>query len=78
VTAWKDRHFLKHKTKNMFNTLLEKQAYDAKYNINSLIDDLVTEIHELEEALKILEDKIDDLEEQIEGHKAEWHELKNK
>ena len=62
----------------MFNTLLEKQAYDAKYNINSLIDDLVTEIHELEEALKILEDKIDDLEEQIEGHKAEWHELKNK
>jgi cell division septum initiation protein DivIVA len=78
VTAWKDRHFLKHKTKNMFNTLLEKQAYDAKYDINSLIDDLVTEIHELEESLKKLEDKIDDLEEQIEGHKAEWHELKNK
>ena len=62
----------------MYNTLLEKEAFNAKDDVKSVIDDLMFEINELEEAHEKLEDKIDDLEEQIEGHKAEWHELKNK
>jgi len=62
----------------MYNSLLERQAYDAKDNIKSVIDDLIIEIHELEEAHEKLEDKIEELEEQIEGLKAEWHDLKNK
>jgi len=78
LTAWKDRQFLKTKIKTMYNTLLERQAYDAKDDIKFVIDNLITEIHELEEALEKLEDKIEELEEQIEGLKAEWHDLKNK
>jgi len=78
LTAWKDRQFLKTKTKTMYNTLLERQAYDAKDDIKFVIDDLITEINELEAANEKLEDKIDELEEIIEGLKAEWHDLKNK
>jgi len=62
----------------MYNTLLERQAYDAKDDIKFVIDDLITEINELEAANEKLEDKIDELEEIIEGLKAEWHDLKNK
>jgi len=78
LTAWKDRQFLKTKTKTMYNTLLERQAYDAKEDVKSVIDDLMTEINELEEAHEKLEDKIEKLEDIIEGLKAEWHDLKNK
>jgi predicted nucleic acid-binding Zn-ribbon protein len=78
VTAWKDRHFLKHKTKTMYNTLLERQANDAKDNIKSVIDDLMTEINEIEEAHIKLEDKIDELEDIIILLKAQVQELESK
>ena len=62
----------------MYNTLLERQANDAKDDVKSVIDDLIIEINELEEAHKKLEIKIDILEDQIEGLKSELHYLKNK
>jgi prefoldin subunit 5 len=62
----------------MYNTLLERQASDAKDDINSVIEDLITEIHELEEAHEKLEDKIDELEDIIESLKGKIHELETK
>ena len=62
----------------MYNTILEKQAYDAKDDVKSVIDDLMTEIHELEEAHEKLESKIEELEEIIEGLKARVQELEDK
>ncbi len=44
----------------MYNNFLERQANDAKNDISSVIDDLITEIHELEEAQEKLESKIED------------------
>ena len=61
----------------MYNTLLEKQANDAKDEVRSLIEDLLTEINELEEAHEKLEDKIDELEDVIILLKAQIHELEN-
>jgi DNA-binding ferritin-like protein len=72
------RQILKTKTKTMYNTLLEKQAFNAKDDVKSVIDDLIIEIHELEEAYEKLINKIEILEEEIEGLKAELHYLKNK
>lgn len=62
----------------MYNKLLERQATDAKDEVKSVIDDLVTEIHELEEAHEKLEDKIDELEDVIILLKARLHELESK
>jgi prefoldin subunit 5 len=62
----------------MYNTLLERQADNAKNDISSVIDDLITEIHELEEAHEKLESKIDELEDIIEGLKAQVLELEVK
>jgi uncharacterized small protein (DUF1192 family) len=62
----------------MYNTLLEKEAFNAKDNVKSVIDDLIIEIHEFEEAHFKLKDKIEILEDEIEGLKAELHYLKNK
>ena len=61
----------------MYNTLLEKQANDAKDDVKSVIEDLLTEINELEEAHEKLEDKIDELEDVIILFKAQIHELEN-
>ena len=62
----------------MYNTVLEKQANDAKDEVRSLIEDLLTEIHELEEAHEKLEDKIDELEDVIILLKATINELESK
>jgi phage shock protein A len=62
----------------MYNTRLEKQANDAKDDINSIVNDLITEIHELEEAHEKLEGKIDELEDIIEGLKGRIYELESK
>jgi prefoldin subunit 5 len=62
----------------MYNTLLERQADNAKNDISSVIDDLITEIHELEEAHEKLESKIEDLEDTIEGLKGKIHELETR
>ena len=62
----------------MYNTLLEKQANDAKDEVRSLIEDLLTEINELEEAHEKLEDKIDELEDVIILLKAQIHEFESK
>ena len=62
----------------MYNTLLEKQANDAKDDVKSVINDLIIEINELEEAHEKLEDKIDDLEYIIILLKAQVHELESK
>ena len=62
----------------MYNTLLERQANDAKDNIKSVIDDLMTEINEIEEAHIKLEDKIDELEDIIILLKAQVQELESK
>lgn len=62
----------------MYNTLLEKQAINAKDEVRSLIDDLLTEIHELEEANQKLEDTIDELEDVIILLKAQIHEFESK
>jgi prefoldin subunit 5 len=62
----------------MYNTLLERQANDAKDDVKSVIDDLMTEINELEEAHEKLEDKIDELEDIIILLKAQVHELESK
>ena len=61
----------------MYNTLLEKQANDAKDEVRSLIEDLLTEINELEEAHEKLEDKIDELEDVIILLKSQIHEFEN-
>ena len=61
----------------MYNTLLERQANDAKDEVRSLIEDLLTEINELEEANEKLEDKIDELEDVIILLKAQIHEFEN-
>ena len=62
----------------MYNTLLEKQANNLKDDITAIIDDLIIEIHELEEAHEKLESKIDELEDIIEGLKAQVLELEVK
>jgi phage shock protein A len=62
----------------MYNTLLEKQANDAKDDVKSVINDLIIEINELEEAHEKLEDKIDELEDIIILLKAQVHELESK
>ena len=62
----------------MYNTLLEKQAFNAKEDVKSVIDDLMTEINEIEEAHEKLEDKIDELEDIIILLKAQVQELENK
>ena len=49
----------------MYNRVLERQANDAKNEVKSVIEDLITEIHELEEAHQKLEDTIDKLEDII-------------
>jgi phage shock protein A len=77
VARSKRRNFKPLKTKTMYNTVLEKQANDAKDDVKSVIDDLITEIHELEEAHEKLEDKIDELEDVILLLKAQIHEFEN-
>jgi prefoldin subunit 5 len=62
----------------MYNTILEQQAFNAREDVKSVIDDLITEIHELEESHEKLENKIDDLEDIIEGLNARIHELESK
>jgi phage shock protein A len=62
----------------MYNTLLEKQANDAREDINAIIDDLIIEVNESEEAFEKLESKIDELEDIIEGLKAQVLELEVK
>jgi prefoldin subunit 5 len=62
----------------MYNNFLERQADNVKDDINSVINDLITEIHELEEAHEKLESKIDELEDIIEGLKAQVLELEVK
>ena len=62
----------------MYNTLLEQQVNDAKYDINYVIEHLILEIHEIEESHEKLEDTIDIYIEVIEGLKSELHYLKNK
>jgi prefoldin subunit 5 len=61
----------------MYNTILEKQANDAKHDVKSVIDDLIIEINELEIAHEKLEDKIDELEDIIILLKAQVHELES-
>lgn len=61
----------------MYNTLLEKQANDAKDDINYVIEHLILEIHELEEAHEKLEDTIEVYAEVIEGLKGRIHELES-
>jgi len=62
----------------MYNTILEQQANDAREDINAIVKELIIEINESEEAYEKLEGKIDELEEIIEGLKAERHDFKNK
>jgi phage shock protein A len=61
----------------MYNRVLERQANDAKDEVKSVIEDLITEIHELEEAHEKLEGTIDELEDIIFILKAQIHELEN-
>ena len=61
----------------MYNRVLEKQATDAKDEVKSVIEDLITEIHELEEAHQKLEDTIELYAEIIEELKARINELEN-
>jgi peptidoglycan hydrolase CwlO-like protein len=61
----------------MYNRVLERQANDAKDEVKSVIEDLITEIHELEEAHQKLEGTIDELEDIIFILKAQIHELEN-
>lgn len=65
-------------TKTMYNTVLERQANNARDEVKSVIEDLITEIHELEEAHQKLEDTIDKLEDVIILLKAQIHELESK
>jgi DNA repair exonuclease SbcCD ATPase subunit len=61
----------------MYNRVLERQATDAKDEVKSVIEDLITEIHELEEAHEKLEDTIELYAEIIEELKARINELEN-
>ena len=61
----------------MYNRVLERQATDAKDDVKSVIEDLITEINELEEAHEKLEDKIDELEDVIILLKSQIHEFEN-
>jgi prefoldin subunit 5 len=61
----------------MYNTLLEKQALNAKDDINYVIENLIVEIHELEEAHEKLEDTIEIYAQIIEGLKGRIHELES-
>lgn len=61
----------------MYNRVLERQAADAKDEVKSVIEDLITEIHELEEAHQKLEDTIELYVEIIEELKARINELEN-
>ncbi len=61
----------------MYNRVLERQATDAKDEVKSVIEDLITEIHELEEAHQKLEDTIELYAEIIEELKARINELEN-
>jgi phage shock protein A len=61
----------------MYNTLLERQANDAKDDINYVIENLIVEIHELEEAHEKLEDTIEIYAQIIEGLKGRIHELES-
>jgi hypothetical protein len=61
----------------MYNRVLEKQATDAKDEVKSVIEDLITEIHELEETNEKLEDTIELYAEIIEELKARINELEN-
>jgi prefoldin subunit 5 len=62
----------------MYNRVLERQATDAKDEVKSVIEDLITEIHELEEAHQKLEDTIELYAEIIEELKARINELESK
>lgn len=77
VARSKRRNFKPLKTKTMYNRVLERQANDAKDEVKSVIEDLITEIHELEDAHQKLEDTIDKLEDIIFLLKAQIHELEN-
>jgi DNA repair exonuclease SbcCD ATPase subunit len=61
----------------MYNRVLERQANDAKNEVKSVIEDLITEIHELEDAHQKLEDTIELYAEIIEELKARINELEN-
>lgn len=61
----------------MYNRVLERQATDTKNEVKSVIEDLITEIHELEEAHQKLEDTIELYAEIIEELKARINELEN-
>lgn len=61
----------------MYNRVLERQATDAKDEVKSVIEDLITEIHELEEAHQKLEYTIELYAEIIEELKARINELEN-
>lgn len=61
----------------MYNRVLERQANDAKDEVKSVIEYLITEIHELEEAHQKLEDTIELYTEIIEELKARINELEN-
>jgi hypothetical protein len=61
----------------MYNRVLERQANDAKDEIKSVIEDLITEIHELEETNEKLENTIELYAEIIEELKARINELEN-
>ena len=61
----------------MYNRVLERQATDVKNEVKSVIEDLITEIHELEEAHQKLEDTIELYAEIIEELKARINELEN-
>ncbi len=62
----------------MYNTILEQQAFNAREDVKSVIDDLITEIHELEESHEKLEDRIEIYAEVIEELKGRIHELEAK
>ena len=59
----------------MYNRVLERQATDVKNEVKSVIEDLITEIHELEEAHQKLEDTIELYAESNEELKARINEL---
>ena len=61
----------------MYNRVLERQATDAKDEVKSVIEDLITEIHELEEAHEKLEKTIELYAESNEELKARINELEN-
>jgi TolA-binding protein len=62
----------------MYNTILERQANDAREDINAIVKELIIEVNESEEAFEKLESKIDELEDIIILLKAQVQELENK